>query len=160
MNVFSGTKMDHVCELKLKWKQKKITKQMRAKGIGKIVCSAAEAAECLSWLKESHREIFVLLLLDSGNTLLSAVELFAGGNGCANIDIPEILRRVLTANAVSFIIAHNHPSMNSSPSRNDTQITEEIAEAAKAVKLVFQDHIIIGESFYSFRNQNPELFNT
>jgi len=70
----------------------------------------------------------------------------------------EILRPVITRNAYAFILIHNHPSGDPTPSRADFQITENLVEAAKIMQIKLLDHLIIGrpsagkEPYFSFRS--------
>lgn len=69
----------------------------------------------------------------------------------------EILRPVITRGAYGFILIHNHPSGDPSPSRADAQVTNRIIDAASIMQVRFLDHIIIGRPeagrppYYSFR---------
>ena len=69
----------------------------------------------------------------------------------------EILRPVVSRNAYGFILIHNHPSGDPTPSRADYRITENVLKAAELMQIKFLDHIIIGrpaagrERFFSFR---------
>lgn len=69
----------------------------------------------------------------------------------------EILRPVITRGAHGFILIHNHPSGDPSPSKADEVVTRRIAEAAKMMQVVFLDHVIIGRpaqgrcGYFSFR---------
>lgn len=69
----------------------------------------------------------------------------------------EILRPVITRGAFGFILIHNHPSGDPSPSRADELVTRKLIEAAKLMQVTFLDHVIIGRAadgqlpFYSFR---------
>ena len=70
----------------------------------------------------------------------------------------EILRPVITRGAFGFILIHNHPSGDPSPSRADEMITRRVLEAARLMQVEFLDHIIIGKPspgrrpYYSFRD--------
>ena len=70
----------------------------------------------------------------------------------------EILRPVITRGAFGFILIHNHPSGDPSPSRADEMITRRMLEAARLMQVEFLDHIIIGKPspgrrpYYSFRD--------
>ena len=44
-----------------------------------------------------------------------------------------------------LVLAHNHPSGDPTPSREDIEITKQINEAAKLMNIEFLDHIIIGD---------------
>jgi DNA repair protein RadC len=69
----------------------------------------------------------------------------------------EILRPVISRNAYGFILIHNHPSGDPSPSRADDRVTENLRKAAELMQIKFLDHIIIGrpasgrQAFYSYR---------
>jgi DNA repair protein RadC len=69
----------------------------------------------------------------------------------------EILRPVITRGAHGFILIHNHPSGDPSPSRSDELVTRRLLEAAKIMQVFFLDHVIIGKpspgrsGYFSFR---------
>jgi DNA repair protein RadC len=56
----------------------------------------------------------------------------------------DLLRKALIHNAHAFILIHNHPSGDPSPSDADRRITRRLREAADATGLLLQDHVIIG----------------
>ena len=70
----------------------------------------------------------------------------------------EVLRPVILANAPAFILVHNHPSGDPTPSRADIHITRQMKQAAETMNIDFLDHIIIGDKdvdpegggYYSF----------
>lgn len=63
----------------------------------------------------------------------------------------EILVRALLCGASGIILAHNHPSGDPAPSKEDGERTERIRRAAKLVGIELIDHVIIaGLSFYSY----------
>jgi DNA repair protein RadC len=70
----------------------------------------------------------------------------------------EILRPVITRGAYGFVLIHNHPSGDPSPSRADEMVTRRLVEAAELMQVKFLDHVIIGRpspgraAFYSFRS--------
>lgn len=69
----------------------------------------------------------------------------------------EILRPVITRGAHGFILIHNHPSGDPSPSRADELVTRRLAEAARLMQVEFLDHVIVGRpspgrsAYFSFR---------
>jgi DNA repair protein RadC len=69
----------------------------------------------------------------------------------------EILRPVITRGANGFILIHNHPSGDPSPSRADEAVTRRIVDAANLMQVRFLDHLIIGrpspgrKAYFSFR---------
>lgn len=71
-----------------------------------------------------------------------------------------ILRAVLIMGSTSFIVAHNHPTGEVSPSQGDINVTRRLVAAGKAVDCPLNDHIIVarGNMFYSMRRSNPDLW--
>jgi DNA repair protein RadC len=66
----------------------------------------------------------------------------------------EIFRFLFLSNANSFILVHNHPSGDCSPSVQDIELTQQLKEAGKLLGCKLNDHIIIGEKMhYSFQAQ-------
>jgi DNA repair protein RadC len=54
--------------------------------------------------------------------------------------------------ASSIIVAHNHPSGDPAPSREDIEITQKLAEAGKIMGIDVLDHVIIGhDRNYGFK---------
>ena len=52
------------------------------------------------------------------------------------------------SNAASIIISHNHPSGDTTPSKEDINITKRIKEAGDIIGIKLLDHIIIGDKNY------------
>ena len=69
----------------------------------------------------------------------------------------EIFKPVITHSAYSFILVHNHPSGDPSPSEADLRLTRRILEASRILLLQLVDHVIIGtpapdrSSYFSFK---------
>lgn len=69
----------------------------------------------------------------------------------------EVLRPVMLRNAHGFVLVHNHPSGDPTPSGADREFTKRLAEAADLLQLRFVDHVIIGrpdtgrDPYFSFR---------
>lgn len=103
--------------------------------------------------KESLR----VLLLDRRLGLLR-VEEISRGSASETIAHPrEILRPAVIHNAHAFILVHNHPSGDPTPSSADTRTTVALRDAARQLIIEFHDHIILGAprkggpAYYSFR---------
>ena len=51
-----------------------------------------------------------------------------------------------------IVLLHNHPSGNSTPSKEDDEVTERIAGCGQMIGIPLSDHIIIGDqNYYSYR---------
>jgi DNA repair protein RadC len=89
-----------------------------------------------------------LVLLDMKLKLISEKVIFEGTVGMAPMEPREILREALRADAVYFVLLHNHPSGDPTPSENDISTTKRIKEAADYIGIKMRDHIIIGDNRY------------
>lgn len=56
----------------------------------------------------------------------------------------EVMRRALELSASALILVHNHPSGDPTPSGADVQMTREIIEAGKALRVAIHDHLVVG----------------
>ena len=65
-----------------------------------------------------------------------------------------IIKEAVQCNATIVAIAHNHPSGNATPSRNEDMLTKQVAEACKLMRLFFMDHVIVTDgTFYSYHDK-------
>ena len=66
--------------------------------------------------------------------------------------VRKVIERALAHKASGFILAHNHPSGDPTPSAHDRELTQAVKAAAAVVGIRFLDHLIIGESApFSFK---------
>jgi DNA repair protein RadC len=101
----------------------------------------------------SHERVRVLHL-NSKNQLLRDELVSEGSIDQAAIYTREVIKRALALGSAAIILVHNHPSGDSSPSRQDIAITKDICEAARTLGIAVHDHIIIGKDGHtSFRSQ-------
>ena len=96
-------------------------------------------------------EKFYVIYLSSSNEVIAFEESSSGTLDRSSIYPREIYKRVIMENAKSIIIAHNHPSGNTCPSKCDIDITNEIARGLKNFGALLLEHIIITrDSYFSF----------
>jgi DNA repair protein RadC len=90
-----------------------------------------------------------MLYLNSKNQLIRDEIAGEGSIDQAPIYVREIIRRAIDLGAAAIIMVHNHPSGDSSPSRQDIALTREIIDAGRKLGVNVHDHIIIGKDGYS-----------
>ena len=113
----------------------------------------------LSWMKWEQQENLVVVTLDNANHIIDKHLVTKGLVNEGPFHPREILRHAILDNAVSIIVAHNHPSGNSEPSQQDIAITRVLTAACKIMKMPCLDHIVISRSgFTSIHRLHPELF--
>lgn len=93
-------------------------------------------------------EHFYMLLLNSKNNLIRKIEISKGTVNQVIVSPRECMIEALRYNAVSFIILHNHPSGDPTPSTEDYRMTEKMLIAANTLDIKLIDHIVIGDNAY------------
>lgn len=107
----------------------------------------------MSRLAEEH--LYLVALSTKGHPL-GVFEVSHGSVDASVFNPREIFIRLLLCGASMFVIAHNHPSGDTHPSKEDFAATRKLKECADMMGIPMIDHIIIGNSFYSF-NVNDAL---
>lgn len=108
---------------------------------------------CFSLNRLAEEHIY-MIALSTKNKPLGVFEISHGTINASLCNPREIFIRLLLAGASSFIIAHNHPSGDCTPSNEDIAITKRIKECANIMGISFLDHIIIADSTYmSFQDR-------
>ena len=121
-----------------------------------VVSSPSVIASMLTpRMRHLKRETFVVVLLNTANQVLRTVTVGEGSLNAVIIHPREVFRLAIAENAAAVIVAHNHPSGNVEPSREDIAITKQLVEAGRIVDIRMLDHLIIaGESFTSLAERN------
>ncbi len=97
-------------------------------------------------------ERFRVLFLNNRNLLIRSELMAEGTVNQAPVYVREVMKRALELGATAIVLAHNHPSGDPQPSRDDIAMTAQIATAAKALGIALHDHVVIGRSGHaSFR---------
>lgn len=99
-------------------------------------------------LRQLTQEHFVVLSLDSKNQLLGKDHAFVGTLNSSLVHPREVFHRAVRRSAASIVVAHNHPSGDPQPSREDIEVTRRLGEAGKLMGIELLDHIIIGDGRY------------
>jgi DNA repair protein RadC len=90
-----------------------------------------------------HEEVIVIGL-NNASIPLGIARVSQGGIGSSAIIASDILRPLIAMGATGFVVAHNHPSGDPTPSRDDHAMTAALSKAARCVGLTLYDHIVIG----------------
>lgn len=104
----------------------------------------------------SHERVeqFRVLFLDARGRLIADEVQSQGTINHTRAYPREVVRRCLALHASAVVLAHNHPSGDPTPSREDVALTAEIARAAALMGMTVHDHIIVGMGkWVSFRRE-------
>ena len=108
----------------------------------------------LKCLEEERSEVLVLIGMNIKNVVQFHKEIIRGGLNSMIITPLDILVPLFKNDCCNFIIAHNHPSGDPSPSEEDVSFTTRVKKAAKTAGLTLLDHIIVGrDGYFSFKEQ-------
>lgn len=111
------------------------------------VNSSVDAIELFKrFLNESDREQFLVCCMDIKNQPTSINVVSIGTLNSSLVHPREVFKVAILANSASIIVAHNHPSGDPIPSKEDINITIRLKEAGKIIGIDILDHVIIGEN--------------
>ena len=111
------------------------------------------AADVAEWARSrlrglSHEEIWLMGLAAAGRVLLTRQLAKGGLHGCA-LTPREVLAPALSAGCRAFVLIHNHPSGDCTPSPEDLHMTESLRRASQLVGLELLDHVIVSDGAHS-----------
>jgi DNA repair protein RadC len=102
------------------------------------------------------KETFVVVLLNSANRIVGEKAISEGSLNASIVHPREVFKVAIDRLAASIVLAHNHPSGNTQPSKEDMAITEQLVEAGKLIGIPVHDHLIVaGDRYTSFAEENP-----
>jgi len=95
------------------------------------------------------QERLAVVMLNNKNRII-AQRVITIGTATETLAHPrDIFREVLKSGAVRLIVAHNHPSGNTTPSPEDINLTRQLLEAARMLSIPLLDHLILGNGTFS-----------
>jgi len=99
------------------------------------------------------RETFIAIYLDIHHKVLSTSIISYGTIDYAYVNVKVIFSYALKYEASKIILIHNHPSGDPTPSPEDITFTEKINSLAKELGILLLDHIIIANTYFSFKSE-------
>jgi DNA repair protein RadC len=105
---------------------------------------AALLAYAKTALAHAPREQFRVLFLDKKNQLIADETMNEGTVDHAPVYPREVARRALELSASAVILVHNHPSGDPTPSPADIDMTRQVIEAGRVLKIAVHDHLVVG----------------
>ena len=113
------------------------------------------------FISHRNREVFMGIFLNAKNMVIASEILFKGTLTSSAVYPREVIAKAIEHRAAALILAHNHPSGDSSPSPEDISITKRLLFACRHAGIAVQEHLITGDDvFYSFADNGLiEKFN-
>lgn len=103
-------------------------------------------------LAHEPREQFRVLFLDKKNQLIADEVMNRGTVDHAPVYPREVMRLALELSSSAVILVHNHPSGDPTPSAADVEMTRQVVEAGRPLRIAVHDHLVVGrEGVASFK---------
>ncbi len=99
---------------------------------------------CHAAMAYEKNEMFRILFLDHKNVLIADETQQMGTVDHTPVYPREVMKRAMNLSASAIILVHNHPSGDPTPSRADIEMTKQIIEDGRPLKIAVHDHIVIG----------------
>lgn len=95
-----------------------------------------------------------IMLLNQASKVIDTIRISRGGLASTQVDVRCILREALLKRATAFVLCHNHPSGNRTPSTDDDRLTQLVAVASKTMNIRLLDHLIVTDGgYYSYADE-------
>lgn len=110
-------------------------------------------------LEMEKRELFVVILQDTKGFVICHEVVAIGSLSHTLVHPREVFYPAIRHRAAHMIIAHNHPSGDPTPSKEDYELTKALVDAGRLMGIPIRDHLIIGhQRFHSLRQENHVSF--
>lgn len=112
--------------------------------------SPKKVAEEFAFLRHKTQEELWVIFTDPQQRVQGQVMIALGRQNVVAVDVSQVFRLALEYQASGIILVHNHPSGFQNPSQEDIELTKRMSLGAEILGIRVLDHIIIGESEFSF----------
>mgnify|MGYP001382864007 FL=1 len=122
-----------------------------AYNLEKPIVNPATAAEIVNRvfdMENQPNEVFAILCLNTKKKVAGAHIISQGSLSSAIVHPREVFKAAILNNAASIVLAHNHPSGDPEPSREDIETTHRLVNAGNILGINVLDHIIVGDGKY------------
>lgn len=103
-------------------------------------------------LYRKAEEYVYMVAMDNKCHVIGVFMLSKGTVNASIVSPRDIFTRLCLCSASCFVMVHNHPSGDTTPSNDDIRTTKRVKECAELMNIQFVDHLIIGSDYYSFKD--------
>lgn len=141
----------YIREIQVKFRKKRVSADSP---VDRPILDPEDLVEIFQEMQDEASEKLIGVSLDAKNVVLAFEVIAIGAVNVVGAKMMEILRTPIIVKASSFVLIHNHPSGDATPSEADRLLTDEIVDLGNRLGLPLVDHIIIGdENYFSFAEQ-------
>jgi len=91
-------------------------------------------------------EKILCICLDAQGKIIASKILSSGTSSSVMVHVQHVVSFAINHRAHAVIIAHNHPADNVSPSNEDIELTQSLANAMRGIGIDFIDHLVVGRN--------------
>ncbi|SMQ86913.1 DNA repair protein RadC [Bacillus sp. OV166] len=97
-------------------------------------------------IADEDREVFLVMMLNTKNQVIGLHRAHVGSLNSSIVHPRDVMKSAILNNAASIIVSHQHPSGDTTPSREDIEVTKRLAEAGKIIGIEVLDHVIVSHT--------------
>ena len=123
-------------------------------GIGILPCISrpTDVLPVIADIRDKKKEYFLAVFLNARNQVICREDVAIGSLNASLVHPREVFVPAVGSSAAAVILAHNHPSGDVTPSREDIELTRRMAQAGEIMGIEVLDHIIVAsERFLSLK---------
>lgn len=115
-------------------------------GYGPYISDPKNAVKVLKkYFRDKDREEFIVIGLDTRHKISVVNCVSIGSLNLTIVNPREVFKPLILSNCIAFIISHNHPSGDPTPSPEDKEITKRLKECGEMMGIKLLDHIIFAD---------------
>ena len=123
-------------------------------GVQPVITCPTDAVPLLAEIRDERREHFLCLFLNARNQVIHKEVISIGSLSASIVHPREVFQVAVSRTAASIVLAHNHPSGDPTPSRDDLDLTRRLVDAGRLMGIDILDHIILCDrEFLSLKEQ-------
>jgi len=134
----------------------KFASMIKESSKGRRVSNSSEVYNILKpvFKEQDDVESIYGIFLDAKNHIIAIEKLFSGSITGSTVYPREVVKKVLSHKATAMLLVHNHPSGDTTPSKEDRDITARVGFVLHVMGVAFHDHIIIGNGYHSMADDD------
>lgn len=123
-------------------------KYLRSSTLEKFYSSSQVGQFLIEYFSTVKQEQLMAIYLDSKNKVIAQKIIFQGSLNRSIAHPREIFQQAIQLNSACLIIAHNHPSGETTPSKQDIDFSQRMVDAGELIGIECLDHFIVGGNYY------------
>ena len=124
-------------------------------GVAPAITRPTDVLSVVADIKDRRKEYFVAVFLNARNQVICREDVSVGSLNASLVHPREVFAPAVGSSAASVVLAHNHPSGDVTPSREDIELTRRMVQAGEIMGIEVLDHIIVGAvRFLSMKEAN------